>query len=451
MTWSRYSGETHERTIMRKKNAGLTAESVPVLKRAGHRSLRVPGSKSLTQRAIMLGCLGAGRTVLSAPLYCDDTMLLTEAMATLGVGVKWSPNKLVLHGIDGAFPSGGSVNLGAGGTPSRFMIAASCLANEPVTVDGDARMRQRPVGELLTMLRQLGATIDGEHLPVTVQRDGVHGGKLDVPVTQSSQFVSAMLLIAPFLDGGLTLRCAQPITSESYVDVTLDMLMNFGVSVTDEPTETHRTITVKQTRVTHQEIDIEPDASSAVYFAAVATMHKGLRITLEGLRLDSRQPDAEAIRLLGEVGADLKDTALGLQVTGTGIIRGFGDLDASRFPDASLCLAAVAAVAESPSRIFGLETLPLKESDRIEVMARSLAKAGCGVGAGISDLRITPFQKNNGPTAIDPIGDHRIAMSMAVLGTKRSGISIVDPKCVSKSYPNFWKDLREVYEGREAT
>jgi 3-phosphoshikimate 1-carboxyvinyltransferase len=140
-----------------------------------------------------------------------------------------------------------------------------------------------------------------------------------------------------------------------------------------------------------------------------------------------------------------------LQVTGTGTIRGFGDLDASSFPDASLCLAAVAAVADSPSRIYGLETLPLKESDRIEVMARSLAKAGCGVGAGTSDLRISPLQANNGPTAIDPVGDHRIAMSMAVLATKRSGISIVDPTCVTKSYPNFWKDLRKVYEGNDSS
>ena len=123
--------------------------------------------------------------------------------------------------------------------------------------------------------------------------------------------------------------------------------------------------------------------------------------------------------------------------------------DASSFPDASLCLAAVAAVADSPSRIYGLETLPLKESDRIEVMARSLAKAGCGVGAGTSDLRISPLQGNNSPTAIDPVGDHRIAMSMAVLATKRSGISIVDPKCVTNSYPNFWKDLRIGYEGNE--
>jgi len=436
---------------MRKKNAGLTAESVPVLKRAGHRSLRVPGSKSLTQRAIMLGAIGAGRTVLTEPLLCDDTKLLSEAMATLGVGVKWSSKKLILHGIDGQFPRGGTVNLGAGGTPSRFMIAAGSLSPEPVVVDGNGRMRQRPVGELLTMLTQLGATIEGDHLPVTVQRASMSGGVVQIPVTKSSQFISAMLLIAPFLEGGLTVVCEKPITSESYVDLTLETLRTFGVSIHDVVDETQRSITVSQTRVTHRELTIEPDASSAVYFAAVATLHKGLQVTLEGLRLDSLQPDAEAIRLLGKVGADLQETELGLQVTGTGTIRGFGDLDASSFPDASLCLAAVAAVADSPSRIYGLETLPLKESDRIEVMARSLAKAGCGVGAGTSDLRISPLQVNNGPTAIDPVGDHRIAMSMAVLATKRSGISIVDPTCVTKSYPNFWKDLRKVYEGNDSS
>jgi 3-phosphoshikimate 1-carboxyvinyltransferase len=434
---------------MRKKNTGLTAESVPVLKRTGHRTLRVPGSKSLTQRAIMLGAIGAGRTVLSEPLLCDDTKLLSEAMATLGVGVKWSSKKLILHGIDGTFPRGGNVNLGAGGTPSRFMIAAGSLSSEPVVVDGNDRMRQRPVGELVTMLAQLGASIEGDHLPVTVQSASILGGELHIPVTKSSQIVSAMLLIAPFLEGGLTLVCKKPITSESYVDLTLETLRAFGVPVSDIESETERTITVPKTRVTHRELAIEPDASSAVYFASVAAIHKGLCVTLEGLHLDSHQPDVEAIRWLGKIGAVVQQTELGLQVTGTGKVHGFGDLDASSFPDASLCLAAVAAVADSPSRIYGLETLPLKESDRIEVMARSLAKAGCGVGAGTSDLRISPLQGNSRPTAIDPVGDHRIAMSMAVLATKRSGISIVDPKCVTKSYPNFWKDLRKVYEGNE--
>ena len=445
MLW-RSLGEIHETTFfMRKKNRGLTAESVPVLKRIGHRTLRVPGSKSLTQRAIMLGALGAGRTVLMEPLFSDDTELLSQALATLGVGVKWSSKKLILHGIDGSFPRGGMVNLGAGGTPSRFMIAAGCLSKEEVVVDGNARMRQRPVGELLTLLQQLGATIEGDHLPVTVNGTSTSGGSLAIPVTQSSQFISAILLLAPFLKGGVTLRCEKPITSESYVDLTLEMLRTFNVPVREDSNATHRTIEVEHTRVTHRELEIEPDASSAVYFAAVATLHEGLSVTLQGLRLDSRQPDIKAIRLLGSIGADIQETTSGLQVTGTGTIRGFGDLDASSFPDASLCLAAVAAVADSPSRIYGLETLPLKESDRIEVMARSLAKAGCGVGAGISDLRITPLlEGNHEPTAIDPVGDHRIAMSMAVLGTKRSGISIVDPTCVSKSYPNFWIDRKSV-------
>ncbi|MDP7008825.1 MAG: 3-phosphoshikimate 1-carboxyvinyltransferase [Phycisphaerales bacterium] len=437
---------------MRKRKSGMIAESVPVLKRVGHRKLRVPGSKSLTQRAIMLGAIGAGRTVLSAPLFCDDTERLTIALSKLCVGVKWSPNKLVLHGLDGKFSQGGSVNLGAGGTPSRFMIAASCLAADDIVVDGDARMRIRPVGELLHLLEQLGASFDGDHLPVTVSGGTIKGGKiLDVPVTKSSQFISALLLVAPFLEGGLTLRCQKPMTSRSYVALTLEMLRTFGVTPLVEETNTSTTIGIQQTRVTHREVEIEPDASSAIYFAAIASMHEGLSVTLEGFKSTSKQPDAEAIRLLGAAGAELKDTPLGLRVTGTGTLKGFGDLDASQFPDASLCLAAVAAVAESPSHIYGLETLPLKESDRIEVMARSLAKAGCGVGASESDLRISPLNGSREPTVIDPIGDHRIAMAMAVLGTKRKGVSIVDPSCVTKSYPDFWIDLRKVYEGTDTT
>jgi len=431
------------------QSAGSTAESVPVLKRIGKRALRVPGSKSLTTRAIMLGALGAGRFVLHQPLKSDDTELLASAMSDIGVGVKWSTTKLVLHGVDGKPPHGASVNLGSGGTPSRFMIAAGSLAKEPVTVDGDARMRQRPIGELLTMLTMLGVEFDGEKLPLTIDGSKVHGGTIDVPVTKSSQFISALMLIAPFVDCGITLNCHLPVTSESYVDLTIDVLNTFGVEVQSNTSDSHRIITVPQTRITHCEVEIEPDASSAVYFAAVAALHEGMCITLEGLKLSSKQPDIAAIRHLGVIGADVRETDRGIQITGTGTVKGFGDLDASGFPDASLCMAAVAAFADSPSRIYGLETLPLKESDRIEVMARSLASVGCGVAMSETDLRITPIDDSMEPAAIDPAGDHRIAMAMAVLGTKRGGVSIVDTTCVSKSYPTFWSDLRSVYEGRE--
>ena len=436
---------------MRKKNAGSSAESIPVLKRIGHRSLRVPGSKSLTARLIMLGSLGAGRTVLKNPLASDDTTLLANAFASIGVGMKWSSNKIVLHGIDGKPPHGGKVHLGAGGTPTRFMIATGALTAKPLTVDGDSKMRTRPIGELLTLLSTLGAKFDSDTLPVTVDGADFSGGAIEVPITKSSQFISAIMLIAPFVNGGITLCCESPITSSTYIDLTIASLQTFGVDVSDKLTDSKRVIHVPQTRITHRELDIEPDASSAVYFAAVAALHKGMTITLEGLSLDSAQPDMEAIRLLGGIGAEVIDTDSGICVTGTGTIHGFEDVDASGFPDASLCLAAVASFADSPSRIYGLETLPLKESDRIEVMARSLAKVGCGIASSDSDIRISPMETSNTKVAIDPVDDHRIAMAMAVVGTKRNGVSIVNPTCVSKSYPNFWIDLRNVYEGREVT
>jgi 3-phosphoshikimate 1-carboxyvinyltransferase len=281
----------------------------------------------------------------------------------------------------------------------------------------------------------------------------LHGGTLDVPITKSSQFISALLLIAPFVDGGITLRCETPVTSSTYIDLTIATLHTFGVEVSDSTEGDKRIIAVPQKRVTHRDIEVEPDASSAVYFAAVAAIHKGLTVTLEGLSLNSSQPDIEAIRLLGTIGAEVADTENGIKVTGTGTVRGFENVDASGFPDASLCLAAVAAFADSPSRIYGLETLPLKESDRIEVMARSLAKIGCGVASSDSDIRISPMLSTapNMKVAVDPVDDHRIAMAMAVVGTKRHGVSIVNPNCVSKSYPNFWNDLRVVYEGKEVT
>ncbi len=427
----------------------MAAESVPQLKRIGSRTLRVPGSKSLTLRAMTLGALGAGRSVLSAPLESDDTLLLADALQAIGVGVKWTPNKMVLHGIDGKPRHGATVNLGAGGTPSRIMIAIGALSDEPLTVDGDNRMRSRPVGELTEFLKLLNAVCDGDSLPVTVRKGACAGGMLDIPVTKSSQFISALLLIAPYLSGGLTLHCKKPVTSSTYIDLTIETLKTFGVSASLTDQDECIEIVVPETRLTHRDLEIEPDASSAVYFAAIAAIHEGMSITLEGLSLDSSQPDIEAIRLLQMAGALIEEIEGGLRVTGTGKIRSFGDLDASGFPDASLCLAAVAAFADGPSRIFGLQTLPIKESDRIEVMAKSLAVAGCGVASSDADLRISPLINGSSPVAIDPMNDHRIAMSMAVLGTKRGNLSIVDPNCVSKSYPTFWKDLRKIYEGKD--
>lgn len=434
---------------MSKKKSGLTAESVPPLKRIGSRVMRVPGSKSLTLRAMTLGALGAGRSVLQTPLESDDTLLLAEALQAIGVGVKWTPNKLVLHGVDGKPRHGASVYLGGGGTPSRMMIAIGALSEEPLTVDGDSRMRNRPIGELTEFLTSLHANCEGDSLPVTVSKGECMGGTLDIPVTKSSQFVSALLLIAPYLKGGLTLRCQKPVTSCTYIALTVETLNTFGVSATLENHEDFVEIVVPETRLTHRELEVEPDASSAVYFAAIAAIHEGMSVTLEGLCLDSSQPDMEAIRLLGKIGATLEETDNGVKVTGTGTIQSFGDLDASGFPDASLCLAAVAAFANRPSRIYGLETLPIKESDRIEVMAKSLSLAGCGVASSDSDMRISPVVDGSAPIAIDPMNDHRIAMSMAVLGTKRGNVSIVAPNCVSKSYPTFWKDLRKIYEGKD--
>lgn len=425
----------------------MVAESVPILNRIGHRFIRVPGSKSISIRAMMLGGLGAGRTVLEKPLVADDTELFSEALKAIGVGIKWNSNKIILHGVDGNPPHGASVNLGAGGTPSRFMIAAGALAAQPVTVDGNHHMRQRPIRELLDLLKMLGASIEQEAMPIRIDGSRMKGGVLDVPITKSSQLISALLLIAPFIDGGLVLRCKKPVTSLPYIYLTLDVLCLFNVHPRVKDDSEILIIEVPQTRVTHKEFMIEPDASSAIYFASIAALHEGMKVTLEGLPLNSIQPDMEAIRLLASIGAEVLDSPAGTTVRGTGKVQGFGNIDASGFPDASLALAAVAAFGDSPSRFYGLETLPIKESNRIDIMAKSLAMSGCGVSADDSELRITPIQKGICPIAIDPMNDHRIAMSMAIIGTKRGNVSIVNPSCVTKSYPTFWQDLRKIYEG----
>ncbi len=431
---------------MSRKNKPQTADALPRLKRHGNATIRVPGSKSLTARAMLLGAFASGQTVLRGALRCDDTLALAGGLRELGLGIEWTDQIMRLHGVAGQLPRGGGVDVGAGGTPARFMMAAAALAGGPVTIDGDARMRQRPVAELVSLLRAIGATCDGESLPLTIDGKAVHGGDLTVATTRSSQTISALLLIAPWLTGGLSLECRLPITSAAYVDLTLGLLRTFGVSAGDQSDTATRRIAIPQSMVIGREIDIEPDASSAIYFAAIAAMHPGLTINIAGLSPNSLQPDVAAINALARAGAVVESSGDGIRITGSPTICGFGDLDASNFPDAALCLAAVAAAGESPSRIYGLGTLPLKESSRIEVMGANLAQAGCGIVAGDNELRIRPMDTRDGVVVVDPAGDHRIAMAMAVLGTHRGGVAVADRACVSKSYPGFWNDLQRLYE-----
>lgn len=416
-------------------------------------SIRVPGSKSLTNRFAVLAALSGGVSTVVRPLRSDDTDRLLLALAALGIDVAWSVEaegeSVRLGGGGGLLRRGGRVDLGDGGTPTRFLLALATHAAEEVVIDGSERMRERPVDEGIELLRALGADIQGtvrggiERLPVVVRPRGpLAGGTLEVGRTASSQFLSALLLLAPAMRGPLTLRYREPPTSASYLDLTVHALRAVGARVEEsrDAAGTLREHRVTPGPIAPFRIAVEADASSAAYFAVAAAAMPGSCVDLPGLPPTSVQPDIRLLGALEAMGARVDRGGPVLRVAAGSRLRGI-DYDASDFPDASLALAVACARATGPSRLRGLRTLAVKESDRITALATELRRIGCRCEATAEALTIDPASCHDDPVTIATYRDHRMAMSFATLGRIRPGISIADPGCVAKSYPGFWADL----------
>ncbi len=415
---------------------------IPAPPRPFDAAISVPGSKSLTCRAYVVAALAEGTSRIIGPLRAADTDGLLAALGTLGAEARWEGDDVRIRGVGGRFPRGGEINLGDGGAPTRFMIAAACLAAEPVLVDGSPRMRERPVAEGIEMLRRLGARIEYAEeegrLPVRVIPGALRGGPLDVPVTLSSQSISAMLLVAPFLPRGIDLRFSGPITSASYVTLTVNTLMQFGVTVEE--------FRVCPQRVSGRELQVGRDASSAAYWMIAAAICPRSRVRLMGLTVPFVQPDFRVIKILDSAGTRLLALEDRLEVDGPARLSWPPAIDASGMPDAAVALAAASSLADGPVRIRGLRTLRVKESDRIAALAAELGKLGCGVEADGESIAIDPSSRHERPAVIETYNDHRMAMAFAVLGLARPGLSIRGPACVAKSYPGFWSDLARLYD-----
>ena len=437
---------------------GVAGPSLVVERRTApiRATVRPPGSKSLTNRALVLAALCRGDATLRHPLHADDTDGLLAALEVLGTIVRPEGDVLLIDGGDGRFPGGGSVDLGAGGTPTRFMIAAATLARLPVVVDGSPRMRERPVGEGVEMLRSLGASIEWNgaegRIPVTVRPDpdGVRGGRLEVGRTASSQFISAVMLVAPATRDGVAIEFLEPPTSASYLELTIGLMESIGV-----PIEVGRheggglaRVEIPPGPIRGFELDIEPDASSAVYPAILAAARPGSDLEILGLGGGSRQPDAAAIEALAAFGVEVRAGSSSTRIIAPDRLRGV-ELDCGRFPDAAVGLATLAAVAEGPSRLTGLHTLRVKECDRVAALAIELRKVGCVVVEHHDALEIGPAPEAgpDRPVEIGTWDDHRMAMAFAVLARSRGPLAILDPGCVAKSHPGFWDELDALEDG----
>jgi 3-phosphoshikimate 1-carboxyvinyltransferase len=410
-----------------------------------------PGSKSLTNRALVLAALADGASNLSNVLFADDTLVMLDCLARLGfdLDVDKDSNRVRVGGLAGRIPAASAeLFCGNSGTTIRFVTALCALGRGRFTLDGIPRMRQRPIGDLVALLKNLGVrteyVIESGFPPVLVNADGLAGGIARFGGSQSSQFLSAVLQVAPYARHEVSIDLDGPQTSWPYVAMTMRLMDEFHVIpelVRDPKTGDPRRIIIphgQPYRAT--DYAIEPDASNATYFLAAAAIHPGAKVTVEGLGKRSLQGDVGFADVLHRMGADLLFGNDFITVIGPKRLQGI-EVDLSAMPDTAQTLAVAALFAEGPTTITGLHTLRVKETDRVAALAAELTNLGADVDVEGDDLSIHPPERGVRPACIHTYDDHRMAMSFALAGTKSAGVRILDAQCVNKTYPNYFADL----------
>ncbi len=398
-------------------------------------TLTLPGSKSVTHRALIAGALAGGESVLTNALASEDTQLTAQALARLGAAVVWEGSTVRVVGTGGRFqPVAEPLYFGNSGTSHRFFTALVALGSGDYLLTGTPRLCERPVGELLASLKLLGvkaASQRGDGCPPVTVSGGLIGGRTQLSGQVSSQYLSALLLIGPLAPLGVEVEITGELVSRPYVDLTLEVMAAFGIS---HFRRGYRFFQVPGGQAYQpQEFAVEADASSASYFWAAAALTGG-RVTVANLSLDSTQGDIDFLSVLARMGCRIESTPAGLTVTG-GPLTGI-TVDMAAMPDLVPTLAVLAAFAQGETVIRGVGHLRHKESDRLAAVATELAKMGVTVVETPDGLRIVGGSPR--PAAIDTYQDHRIAMSFAVAGLKVPGVVIRNPDCVRKSFPDFW-------------
>jgi 3-phosphoshikimate 1-carboxyvinyltransferase len=402
--------------------------------------VRIPGSKSITARALFLGACASGLSYLRRPLVSDDTEAFADGLTALGYQVQHSGDDVVITGsLSGPPATSAEVYTRDAGTASRFLPALAAAGRGTFRFDASPQMRRRPVGPMVAALRDLGVTVahEGEdgHLPLTVTSDGLSGGPVTMDASVSSQFLTALLMVAPLTRDGLAITVTSMV-SAPYVEMTVRMMRQFGAKVTRDGD----TFTVKPGGYAARSFSIEPDASAASYFFAAAAI-TGQTAFVPGLGADSLQGDVAFARVLKQMGATVEVWPDGLAVTGTGTLRG-AEFNLRDLSDTMPTLAAIAPFADAPVRIVDVANIRVKESDRLEACAVNLRRLGIEVATGPDWIEIWPGVPKG--ATIDCFGDHRIAMSFSVTGLRTPGIVLDDPDCVKKTFPDFHQVLADL-------
>lgn len=411
-----------------------------------------PGSKSLTNRALVMAALADGVSELRNVLFADDTLVMLDSLARLGFRtvIDRDTKTVHVHGNGGRIPAkSAELFVGNSGTTVRFLTALCTLGKGTYTLDGIARMRQRPIGPLVSMLRNLGARIDytmsDGFPPLRIDADSLAGGITRFGSESSSQYLSALLMSAPYARIEVRILLEPNQTSWPYVEMTMRQMDQFHLLPElerDPDTREPKSIAVPQGKYRAIRYDIEPDASNASYFLALAAIHPGAKMRIDGLGNHSLQGDADFASVLKKMGAFVQKSTDHIVIEGTEDLDGI-DIDMSPMPDCAQTLGVVALFANGPTTMRGLHTLRVKETDRIAALQNELTKLGAKVDV-VEDVMTIHPPKAITPAKIATYDDHRMAMSFAVASTRAPGIEIADAECVNKTYPEFFDDLQRM-------
>lgn len=410
-------------------------------------TVRPPGSKSITNRALVCAALAEGKSTLTGALDSEDTRVMIAGLKALGIDIEVHDDgeTLLVSGCSGRPPAkSAEIFVENSGTTIRFLTALATLGRGEFTLDGIARMRERPIGDLAKALNQLGTAVKcvgpNDCPPVRVTANGLSGGTATIHGGISSQYLSGLLMAAPCASEAVRIEVESRLVSVPYVAMTTAVMQSFGVNVEAATNFSSLQVSCETYRAT--EYAIEPDASAASYFWAAAAVTGG-QVTVLGLSKDSLQGDVEFVDCLRQMGCEVRYESDRVTVVGKSLTA--IDVDMNAISDTVQTLAVVALFASGTTIIRNVQHIRHKETDRISAVATELRKFGAQVVEHEDGLEITPSNAIEDdalePVAIDTYNDHRMAMSFAVAGLRRRAVTINDPNCTVKTYPNFFSDF----------
>ncbi|MDO8954978.1 MAG: 3-phosphoshikimate 1-carboxyvinyltransferase [Gammaproteobacteria bacterium] len=408
----------------------------------------VPGSKSITNRALLLAALAEGRSRLEGVLFSEDTEAFAAALIELGLRLNIDREKcrIEIEGGGGAFPNSNAAKIYCkdAGTATRFLIPVCAAIAGHYHFSATSRMSERPIQPLLEVLQQQGSQFQFEsspyRMPFTLSTNGLEGGKVIIDITDSSQFLSGLLMASPYAKAPLILSSSLGLDHKTYVHMTLQMMAEFGLRANWLDA---KTLSVPEGTYQARDYRIEPDASTASYFFVMAALTAG-RMHVPNLSRKCMQGDIQFLAVLEEMGCTVLEENGGITVVGAKHLKGLGDIDMTGFSDTFMTLACLAPFADSPTTIHGLAHTRLQESDRVAAISDGLTRLGLTVSSTQDSLTIYPGQASG--AAVESFKDHRIAMSLSLIGLKIPGVIIKGSEYVAKTCPNYFTLVEQVSE-----